>query len=130
MGTVGTGLYSWRVEPHLVEFVRRPLPIRLLPPRLHGRTLVHLSDIHVGTRVDDDYLADTFGRVSALQPDLVVVTGDFISYHDGIYDHAARVYRHFPKGRLGTLAILGNHDYGPGWAHPEVARRLVEILES
>ncbi len=26
------------------------------------------------------------------------------------------VYRHFPKGRLATLAILGNHDYGPEWS--------------
>jgi predicted MPP superfamily phosphohydrolase len=130
LGTLGTGLYSWRVEPHHVEFVRRPLPIRLLPSRLHGRTLVHVSDIHVGPRVDDDYLIETFQRVSALKPDVVVVTGDFVSYHDDIYDHAARVYHHFPKARLGTLAILGNHDYGPAWAHPEIALRIVEVVES
>lgn len=130
LGTLATGLYSWRVEPYWVEFVRRPLPIPRLPGRLHGRTLVHFSDIHVGPRVDDDYLIGAFQRASELQPDLVVVTGDFISYHDDIYEHAARVYRHFPKGRFATLAILGNHDYGPNWAHPEVARRIVEILEA
>jgi uncharacterized protein len=42
------GLYTWRVEPHWLEFVYRSLPIRGLPASLQGRTLVQLSDIHVG----------------------------------------------------------------------------------
>ena len=107
LGTLATGLYSWQVEPYWVEFVRRPLPVPRLPSRLHGRTLVHFSDIHVGPRVDDDYLIGVFQRAAALTPDIVVVTGDFITHHPDIYDHAARVYRHFPKGRLATLGIRG-----------------------
>ncbi len=53
---VGLGFYTWRVEPHWLEFVHRSLPIRGLPPSLLGRTLVQLSDIHVGGRVDDEYV--------------------------------------------------------------------------
>jgi uncharacterized protein len=129
-GAAGTtGLYSWLVEPHWIEFVHRPLPIRGLARHLEGRTLVQISDIHVGPRVDDDYVVDTFRRISALEPDVVVLTGDFISYHDTVYDQLARVYRHAPKGRLATLAILGNHDYGWNWSHREVAARIVEIVE-
>ena len=74
-------------------------------------------------------MIDTFRRVSALSPDIVVYTGDFVSYRDGIVEHAARVYAHAPRGRLATLGILGNHDYGPGWAHPEVAAQLVTMLD-
>ena len=33
------------------------------------------------------------------------------------------------KGRLGTIAILGNHDYGKNWAQNEVAESVVKILE-
>ena len=77
----GLGFYTWRVEPHWLEFVYRSLPIRGLPASLQGRTLVQLSDIHVGGRVDDEYVTDTFRRVAALRPDIVVVTGDLISYH-------------------------------------------------
>jgi predicted MPP superfamily phosphohydrolase len=128
--TVGLGLYTWQLEPHWVEIVRRPLPIRNLPPALHGRTLAQLSDIHVGPRVSDRFVLDVFARVAALSPDVVVYTGDFTSYSDEVYSHAARIYADPPRGRLGTFGILGNHDYGPAWAHPEVAARLTAQLQA
>jgi predicted MPP superfamily phosphohydrolase len=120
------GLYTWRIEPHWLEIVRRPLPVRGLPARLAGRTLVQLSDIHVGPRVSDDYVVQTFQRVAALQPDIVVMTGDFISHHDAWREQVRAVYRFFPRGRLATLAVLGNHDYGPAWSHPEIAQGVVD----
>jgi predicted MPP superfamily phosphohydrolase len=126
---IGVGLYAWQVEPHWLEIVRRRLPIRGLPDALRGRTLAQLSDIHVGSRVSDAYVLATFDRVRALAPDLVVYTGDFVSYASDVYAHAERIYASAPRGRLGTFGILGNHDYGPNWAHPEVAERLVERLQ-
>jgi hypothetical protein len=53
-------LYTWRIEPHRLEIVRRPLPIRGLPAALAGSTLAQISDVHVGLRVDDDYLLNVF----------------------------------------------------------------------
>src|SRR5262245_8371544 len=79
------GLYTWRVEPRWLEVVHRPLPIRHLPAAWVGRTLVQISDVHVGPRVDDDYVIETFGRVSQLHPDIVVMTGDFLSFHAGVF---------------------------------------------
>jgi predicted MPP superfamily phosphohydrolase len=125
----GIGLYTWLVEPHWLEVVKRPLPIRGLPTALHGRTLAQLSDIHVGPRVSDAYVLDTFTRVATLAPDIIVYTGDFTSYASDVHTHAARIYRDAPRGRLATFGILGNHDYGPNWAHPEVAARLAMELE-
>ena len=124
----GVGLYTWRIEPHRLELVRRPLAIGRLPSSLTGRTLVQISDVHVGTRVKDDYVLATFRRIADLQPDIVVFTGDFMSYHDRIFEQLPMLYRHFPKGRMATLAILGNHDYGPNWAHPEIAARVVDTI--
>jgi uncharacterized protein len=126
----GVGLYTWLVEPHWLEIVRRPLPIRGLPAALRGRTLAQLTDIHVGPRVSDAYLSDVFTRVASLAPDIVVYTGDFTSYHANVFAHVMRVYRDAPRGRLATFGILGNHDYGPNWAHPEVAARLAMQLEA
>ena len=123
------GLYTWLVEPHWLEIVRRPLPIRGLSAALSGRTLAQLSDIHVGPRVSDAYVTDTFTRVAVLAPDIVVYTGDFTSYSSDVYTQSARIYRDAPRGRLATFGILGNHDYGPNWAHPEVAARLTAQLE-
>jgi predicted MPP superfamily phosphohydrolase len=129
-GAAAVGLYTWRVEPHWLEIVYRALPIRFLPARLNGRTLVQISDVHVGPRVSDSYVLETFRRVAALESDIVVLTGDFISYHDRWREQVAAVYPQFPKGKLATLAILGNHDYGHGWSHPEVARELAAIVQA
>ena len=126
----GVGLYTWRVEPHRLEIVRRPLRIASLPPRLAGKSLVQISDLHVGPRVADDYVTATFRRIEALRPDIVVFTGDFISYHEGWAAQAEPVYARFPKGRLATLAVLGNHDYGPAWSHPEIAAQVASLVES
>ena len=129
MSAVGTvGLYTWRYEPHWLEIVRRPLPIRNLPASLAGRTLAQISDVHLGLLVDDDYLISVFDRVAALAPDIVVLTGDLMSYHDGVFVQMERVYRHFPHGRLATVAVLGNHDYGPMWSYPEIAARVVQTV--
>jgi predicted MPP superfamily phosphohydrolase len=125
----GIGLYTWRIEPHWLELVRRSLPVRALPSRLAGRSLVQISDVHAGRRVSDDYLLATFRRVAELRPDIVVMTGDFISHHDRSPDQVHAIYAHFPKGRLATVAVLGNHDYGAAWAHPEVAQQVVDIVQ-
>jgi predicted MPP superfamily phosphohydrolase len=125
---VATGLYAWRVEPHWVEVVHREMPILGLPVALAGATLVQLSDVHVGPRVSDEYILETFGRVAALEPDIVCLTGDMTSYHPGVIAHARRVYADLPHGRLATVAVLGNHDYGRGWADGGNADRLAETL--
>jgi uncharacterized protein len=129
IAAAGTGFYAYRVEPHWLEIVRRPLPIRNLPGSLAGRILVQISDIHVGPRVDDEYLIATFRSIADLRPDIVVLTGDFMSYHDQVFEQLNAVYRRFPNGRLATLAILGNHDYGHAWSSPEIAQRLVEAVQ-
>jgi len=99
---LGVGLYAWQVEPHWLEIVERTLPIRGLPIALTGRRLVHVSDLHVGPRVSDTYILETFRRVAALRPEIVVYTGDFISYEMRGLTHAERIYRDVPRGRLGT----------------------------
>jgi predicted MPP superfamily phosphohydrolase len=124
----GTGLYAWQIEPHWVEFVERSLPIANLPFALAGRTLVQLSDLHVGPRVDDDYVLGVFDRVRALAPDIVAFTGDFTEPYSGFLTQARRVYGRAPRGRIATVGIFGNHDYGPGWRHPELAAALQPVL--
>jgi predicted MPP superfamily phosphohydrolase len=126
----GVGYYTFRIEPEWLEIVRRPLPIRGLPPELAGRTLAQLSDLHISPLVSDEYLFQTFRRVADEQPDIVVITGDVMSWHRGWRDHVAAVCQRVPRGRLATIATLGNHDYGPAWADPEIAASLVDVMRS
>jgi uncharacterized protein len=129
----GVGLYTWQVEPHWEKVVERDLPIAHLPSALAGARMVQVSDIHVGPRVDDDYLIGALDRAAALRPDIVVVTGDFMSYRqargDAQFDQLRGVLAHLPRGRIATLGILGNHDYGRNWSEPAVAARVVAEAE-
>jgi predicted MPP superfamily phosphohydrolase len=131
----GVGGYTWLVEPHWEKIVERDLAVAHLPASLAGARLVQISDIHVGPRVDDDYLVGAFERAAGLRPDILVATGDFISIldhrapPDARFDQLRDVLAHFPRGRLATLGILGNHDYGRNWSEPAVAGRVVAAAE-
>jgi len=128
----GVAVYTHWIEPFWVDFVQRDLPIADLSDHWHGRTLVQISDIHIGHRVSDDYLLQSFERVAGFSADVVAFTGDFVSMRqDGTppFDQLKRVFEHMPTGKLATLGILGNHDYGRGWSQPEVADRLVNVLQ-
>jgi predicted MPP superfamily phosphohydrolase len=124
---LGLGFYTWRIEPHWVEVVERRLPVGKLPAHWAGSRIVQLSDLHIGPRVDDKYLQKTFEHVRALSPEIVVYSGDFTSYEVDGLAHAKRMFRYLPIGSAGTFAVLGNHDYGPGWAHPETADSIAEL---
>jgi uncharacterized protein len=126
------GIYTWRIEPHWIEITHRDLPIRGLPASLEGRTLAFLSDLHVGARVDDNYLISVLRRTRALHPDIVVFGGDYVTFsarHPPL-DKLARVLQETPHGSLATFGTLGNHDYGPGWAHAGTASVIVKICEN
>jgi hypothetical protein len=43
---VGTAGYTWGVEPHRPEVVRRELPVEALPKELDDALLVQVSDLH------------------------------------------------------------------------------------
>jgi len=79
--------------------------------------------------VDDDYIIESFRRVQELAPDFVVFTGDWITYRSkGQFEQLRRVMAQAPHGRLGTVGILGNHDYGFGWQMPDVAEEVGKIV--
>jgi hypothetical protein len=124
---LGVGLYTWWWEPHWLEVVQRQLPVPGLPGGLVGARLVQLSDLHIGPRVDDSYLLRVFHRVMDLAPEIVVYTGDLTSYNTDVFHHARRMFAHLPLGSRGTFGVLGNHDYGPDWAHPEIADHVAAV---
>jgi len=127
---VGIPYYTFNIEPHWVQFTTHAMPIANLPDQLRGRTVVQLSDLHIGKSVSNDYLKSVFGRVKALKPDFVVYTGDFVSYDDASQVVAlSDVMAYAPHGRYGTAAVLGNHDYGHGWQEAEVGRAISRRLQ-
>ncbi len=134
LSTVGisclTGLYTWRIEPFWLEFVKIKMPVRHLPPELIGKTLMQISDIHIGNRFDYQYIIDSFKEAQTLNPDFVVYTGDFVSYeNEKQFDQLNEVLQYTVRGKFGTVGVLGNHDYGRNWAEQDVADKISSQLE-
>ncbi|WP_343329483.1 metallophosphoesterase [Polaribacter staleyi] len=124
------GLYSWQVEPFWLEFVNVKMPIKNLPKNLIGKTLMQISDIHVGNKFDYNYIIDSFKKARLYNPDFVVYTGDFVSYETPEqFDQLEKVFKYAVNGKLGTAGVLGNHDYGVNWLEPDVANRISNILD-
>jgi len=75
----------------------------------HSLRVIQLSDIHAGIFMNRKEIRRYADLVIALQPDLLVLTGDFISnsmsFLPGCLEEMARV-----RARYGTLATLGNHE--------------------
>ncbi|HEX5831848.1 MAG TPA: metallophosphoesterase [Gemmatimonadaceae bacterium] len=128
-GMLGSGAYAWGIEPRWVEVVQRDMPIVALPAHWQGRRLVQLSDIHVGPGVGDGYLTGALREVATLQPDLLVITGDLVTFGDpGATPRLRALLRQLPHGRVGTVAVLGNHDYGRGWKRGSSAMEVTRVL--
>ena len=124
-----TGLYAWQIEPFWLEFVHKKMPVQNLPDELAGKTLMQISDIHVGNAFDYNYIIQSFQKAQLLNPDFVVYTGDYITYENAKqFDQLQQVLKHIVKGKLGTVGILGNHDYGGHWAEFEVADTISNQL--
>jgi predicted MPP superfamily phosphohydrolase len=132
--SIGVGLlgsiYSWQIEPFWLEFVKVKMPIKNLPKELIGKTVMQISDVHVGNRFNYEYIIDSFKKAHLYNPDFVVYTGDFVSYETLEQFHQLeKVFKHVVHGKLGTAGILGNHDYGLDWLEPDVADKISSILD-
>lgn len=105
------------------------MPLAHLPAEWVGRRIIQLSDIHVGSVVDMNYLRGAIDGVVRLEPALTVITGDFMTCDaaERIGD-VERLMARLNPGPLGAYAVLGNHDYGENWRRSDVADRLASRL--
>lgn len=84
-----------------------------LAERMDGFRIVHLSDLHAGALVTPSMLERLVGQVNALQPDLVVITGDLGDEEDGGDGRSVRIWGGV-QAPHGVLAVTGNHEYYSG----------------
>jgi predicted MPP superfamily phosphohydrolase len=101
------------------------LTLRL--PNLHanfnGFRLVQISDIHLDGWMNRKRLEDIIQRINEQQPDLVAITGDFISHPTGQHESDLAAALGQVKARFGAVAVLGNHDH---WTDPKMVRRALK----
>lgn len=114
--------YIWKVEPGWLAVERLEIPLAGLPSGLDGLRIAQLSDLHAGADLPPERLDAALRTVARLESDLLVVTGDWVTYDAADAFPAARaVARWSPP--LGIYAILGNHDH---WTDAETVARAVQ----
>ena len=97
-----------------------------LPAEFDGLRVVQLSDLHVGPQTSRRFLARVGRAVTALDPELLVLTGDLVD--DRAED--APAFARWLSGleasarpALGSAVVPGNHDVYAGWPAVEAALR-------
>ncbi|MCL4859830.1 MAG: metallophosphoesterase [Caldilineaceae bacterium] len=88
---------------------RLALPIRGLHPALDGFRIVQLSDFHLYPYTQMGFLRQAVAQASALQPDLIVLTGDYVTLDVEAIHELAPVLATL-NARHGVFSVLGNHD--------------------
>lgn len=110
LGALGSGTYVRLVEPRWLTVGRHeiriskegnPSPLRVL----------HLSDLHASPVVSLNFIGEAISLGLGQQPDLICLTGDFITRgYDG-FEEYAKILRPLGGG-VPAFACLGNHDGG------------------
>ena len=102
-----------------------------LPDRWQGKTVVQLSDVHLGHFHGPKFLDRLVRQVNALNPELVLITGDLF---DGM---ASDISRFAPglnqlKAARGVLMVTGNHEYyiGLSRALAVLAQTSINVLQN
>src|SRR2546421_11655766 len=73
--------------------------------------IAHLTDLHVGRVTPYEIQREAVAIANAQQPDLVVITGDFVCHSQLYLDQLTAILRTFTAP---VLTVLGNHDYWAG----------------
>ena len=123
----GAGAYGVGYERHHLGVTEAALSVSGLPPALDGLRIGFLTDIHHSQTVPADDVSRAVAMLQGLNPDLVVLGGDYVSFADADYMEPVAELLAPLSAPHGVFAILGNHD--DDRAMPAaLARRHIQVL--
>lgn len=131
---VGGGLFSSLIygfsNKYNYKVKRVALHFPNLPQAFKGLKIAQISDIHSGSFTDKEAVAKGVAKVMALQPDLILFTGDLVNNKAEEIVPYLDVFGKL-KAPLGVYSIFGNHDYGDyiTWDSQEQKRQNIEDLK-
>lgn len=128
LGVAGLGAWGFLVEPRMVKERRLRLESRRWPDGWGDLRVAVLGDFQVGAPwFKLKHLDRVVERVNAMEPDLVVLLGDYVieGVLFGRFVQPAGIAGSLSKlnARHGVYSVLGNHDW---WHDGEEIRRELE----
>ena len=105
---------GWMEAERLPRVRKLTLEVPDLPQSIQGMRVVALADLHADVLNDENKMAGIVLRTNALEPDLVVIVGDFV---DGTVLQRGKtlVPLRALNSRLGVYGVSGNHEYYSGY---------------
>ncbi|MFM2062526.1 MAG: hypothetical protein RLZZ507_2196 [Cyanobacteriota bacterium] len=98
-----------------------------LPASLQGKKLVQMSDFHYdGVQLSDKMLARAIAITNQAQPDLILLTGDYITTSTAPLHQLVKYLKNL-QSRHGIYAVLGNHDLYYRTSQSEVTDTFTNI---
>jgi predicted MPP superfamily phosphohydrolase len=113
------GLYSAEIARHELSVVTQELQLEGLPASFAGFRIVQISDIHFDEYTEPSFLRRVVAQVNDLRPDLVMLTGDYISMGPLSLQFARRAMERCAEVLQEIrcpqrFAAMGNHDAALG----------------
>jgi uncharacterized protein len=89
------------------------VPLAKLPKSGSGYSIVQITDVHVGPTIGRDFVAGVVRQTNALQPDMIVITGDLV---DGSVQELRELVEPLRdlRAKDGVYFVTGNHEYYSG----------------
>ena len=114
-----------------IEVTESRVGIPGLSDAFRGFRIVHLTDIHHGLYLPLAAVMDAVALANRLKPDLVALTGDFVTYSRAFVEPVAAVLGML-RARYGVYAVLGNHDFrvGADFIARALRRERIEVLRN
>lgn len=109
-------------EANSLSVERVEISIPRLPKKLDGFRVLHLSDTHHSPFTGLEHISRAVAVSNQFSPDLVALTGDFVSHERQYIAPVAKVLGEL-KAAHGVYACLGNHDH---WTDPAAMTRRLE----
>lgn len=101
--------YGVLLERRRFVVERFHIPLARLGAATAPLSIVHLTDLHVGPFMSAEELTLYVNAVNDLMPDLIALTGDFVTSEASEADTCAEVLAGL-RARLGVFACIGNHE--------------------
>ena len=129
LGGGGTYAYSSLLERHRITVDRHDVALSLGAKAPAKFRAISLTDFHFDPLFEEDYLAEVVRRTNELKPDLILLTGDYISSSSRRFEDFGKVIGGL-QAKAGVLACLGNHDHWnqPGRIQTVLARQGIDVL--
>jgi len=124
-----TGYSIWNARRPVVT--RISVPMKNLPDHWRGKTVVQLSDVHLGVVRRAGYARKVVERVNELKPSLVVITGDLFDGMRGRLDELVEPFNRI-EAEHGALFVTGNHEGYLGIDEPVAAigKSSIRLLDN